>query len=304
MAITFVGVGAPSASASGDKTVALPAATQTDDILLIICGSYGSSALSCSGYTKKAEYIESNAHVTVFWKRHDGSESSALVTGAADSIVCLMVAFRGVDTGADPWDAYDAGEANGTGLVVSTPALTTSTNGAMAIGAGSSSDNHIYDPASTTYGNTSAPQGSGYANTILGSDCAVFWLYGVQSVAGDVGTLTATQSNRAAAQWVSTIGALKPAEAAVTFDLTIACSVADEGAAAWTQPDITGYSSTGSDVGDTVTISGTGFGTDGIVRFGTTAANVTSWADTLIRVVIPDVADASYTVTVAPSGEY
>ncbi|OBZ13925.1 alpha-amylase [Bacillus sp. FJAT-26390] len=54
--------------------------------------------------------------------------------------------------------------------------------------------------------------------------------------------------------------------------------------------------------GNTVTIDGTGFGaTKGTVFFGTTAvtgANITSWEDTQIRVIVPSVAAGKYNVMI------
>jgi hypothetical protein len=248
------------------------------------------------------------AQVTVFWKRHTGSEANPVVSGAATAIIASVRAFRGVDLGANPWDVYDGGLLSGIGDAATPrayfPALTTATDGAMAVGVAATADNNTYDAASVGYGNLSAPRGSTYNETTYGDDVSVFILHGTQATAGTIGSPYGTQTTLGPQFYVSTIGALKPAVAVSTFALTIACQVADEVAAPWLQPVITGYSSTNSEVGGTIVIAGTDLGTDGQVRFGTTVAVVTAWSATQVQVTIPNVADGSYTVTIAPYGDY
>lgn len=54
--------------------------------------------------------------------------------------------------------------------------------------------------------------------------------------------------------------------------------------------------------GNVVTITGTGFGgSTGTVRFGTNAAQVVSWSDSLIQVQVPDVTAGYYDITVTTS---
>lgn len=54
--------------------------------------------------------------------------------------------------------------------------------------------------------------------------------------------------------------------------------------------------------GNVITISGRGFGTtQGTVKFGNTSANVVEWADTVIKVTVPNVTAGRYTVTVTDS---
>lgn len=51
--------------------------------------------------------------------------------------------------------------------------------------------------------------------------------------------------------------------------------------------------------GNTVTITGVGFGaTEGDVFFGTTAAQIVSWSDSMIEAIVPDVTAGYYTVEV------
>ncbi len=50
--------------------------------------------------------------------------------------------------------------------------------------------------------------------------------------------------------------------------------------------------------GNTVTISGRGFGTTaGTVTFGTTEATISSWSDTAVEVIVPSVSAGEYTIT-------
>lgn len=55
--------------------------------------------------------------------------------------------------------------------------------------------------------------------------------------------------------------------------------------------------------GNVVTITGQGFGTTtGTVRFGTTAATVSQWSDTMIKVTVPSVTAGNYNLYVTTSG--
>jgi len=211
VAITFVGEGADVAAASGAINAALPAGTQENDILVIVAGTYAHDTLAATGYTLKAAYTQvisyNQGKVHVFWKRHDGSESDPIeITGASNSVTANVLAFRGVDTGADPWDVWDAAKVNEWDTSVAFPALTTMTDGAMVIGAvGVRDDETLSD---FTYGNLSAPTGNGQHKTNSGNDCAHAYLYGLMSAAGDIGSPAATMG--ASDGWVSCIGALKP----------------------------------------------------------------------------------------------
>jgi hypothetical protein len=55
-------------------------------------------------------------------------------------------------------------------------------------------------------------------------------------------------------------------------------------------------------VGGSVTLSGTNFGSSGVVSFGGTSALITSWSASSITVTVPSVATGSTTVSVTPTG--
>lgn len=241
---------------------------------------------------------------TLFWKRHTGTESAPTITGASDALGAICFAFRGVVATGDPWDAFDAGLKTGVDVDVTFPSLTTATDGAMAVLLGATAANNSYSLSYVGYGNLSAPRGMSAAKTTAANDAAHVFLYGVQAAHGSIGAPYATKQSLTDQLWVSMAGALKPAPSAGTFDLVIDCMVADEAAADWTQPVISGYGSDGSEAGDHLSVSGTGFGTDGMLTFGDTPAVITSWTETVVQVVIPAVADGSYTVTLAPYGDY
>jgi hypothetical protein len=63
---------------------------------------------------------------------------------------------------------------------------------------------------------------------------------------------------------------------------------------------LTGISPASGPVGTSVTLTGTGLGAPGTVKFGTTAATVTSWISTRIVARVPSLSYGAYTVTVAP----
>ena len=104
---TFVAAGAESTN-----SVALPAGTTTDDILLIIAHSSNQSIATPFDWTE----IDSQTHmaggtaataganrIAVFWKRHDGSEASVSMTNPGNHIETQMLAFRGCETSGNPY---------------------------------------------------------------------------------------------------------------------------------------------------------------------------------------------------------
>ena len=301
MSITVIPYGSEAnAAASGSISVPLPDDLIENDIILVVAGCYGDQTLSCSGYTKKAEYTAGTTGVdettaTLFWKRHSGSESYPTVTGATDSITAQCFAFRGVDTGADPWDAFDAGLASGTATNVTFPSLTTSTNGAMAVLLAATANNNVFNAGYVGYGALDSDTGMEYLQTILGSDASNVFMHGVQAAAGDIGAPYAAKQSITSQRWVSMAGALKPA-ATATFHLN-ADLIVD------LIPDaaITALTPAYGLVGTSVTITGTDFRAGGTVLFGSTAATQTSWSDTSIVVTVPDVAVGATAVTVTPT---
>jgi hypothetical protein len=66
---------------------------------------------------------------------------------------------------------------------------------------------------------------------------------------------------------------------------------------------ISGLSRTRGEEGDRVTITGTGFTGNGVVRFGSEKAQVRSWTATTISVRVPDdTREGTVLVTVTPAG--
>ena len=304
MAISYVGKGTYAADSAATVTPTLPADTQANDILVIVCGCNGDQTLAASGYTKKAEYTAGASAtlttVALFWKRHDGSESDPSVTGASDAIIAQVVAFRGVDTGADPWDAYDAGASSGTDASAELPSLTTITDGAYVIGAVATAASNAWGGASSPK-NIDPPRAVTALSTLLGADASLLWIYGAMDVAGAIGDPYFTQSTLAPQQWVATVGALKPASVTADFNLNLAVQVADE---VWETPTahLTSLSTTSGIPGASLTITGTDLGTGGVVEFDNTTAVTSSWTATAIACTVPNVFPGNYAVTVTPTG--
>jgi endoglucanase len=70
-------------------------------------------------------------------------------------------------------------------------------------------------------------------------------------------------------------------------------------------PAISGVAPTAGFAGNTITISGSNFGTTqgtSVVRFGTSSASVSSWSASQISVTVPNVAAGPYSVTVTVNG--
>jgi hypothetical protein len=80
---------------------------------------------------------------------------------------------------------------------------------------------------------------------------------------------------------------------------TVAVWSFTEGAAA---PQVGSIGPTSAQPGVSITIAGRNFGsTTGSVKFGTTAATVTSWSPTKIKVTVPSLTNGNYNVTVTNS---
>lgn len=106
---SFVAAGT-SATGTGDVTPGVPAGSVINDILLIFVQSDNQAATAPAGYAKLGPFCgigtaaaAGGTRLTVFWKRHDGSEPDPTVTDTGDHTLAQMISIRGCPTSGDPF---------------------------------------------------------------------------------------------------------------------------------------------------------------------------------------------------------
>lgn len=112
---------------------ALPAGHTTNDILVMLVESDDSATVAeDQGYTNLGESIcGTSSGLTIFIKRHDGSETAPAVSGCVDHCQARIGAWSGVTTGAD---FFELGAAtNQTTAAMTYPAITTETADALVL---------------------------------------------------------------------------------------------------------------------------------------------------------------------------
>lgn len=223
MAISYIGSGTKTAATNATITPPLPAGTQAGDILCIVGTTYGVPTIAASGYTAKISAVNGTyTRVFLLWKRHSGSESAPSVTGATNAITAQVLAFRGVDTGVDPWDSIAAAATTGNDLSIEFPSLTTGVDGALILAVGGNRDNNT-SAAATSYGNLDASnRGTDFYYTGLGSDCCHVFYWGTLATAGSIGSPVATLADiTGTLYWVAHVAALKPASTTTAVAQTL-----------------------------------------------------------------------------------
>lgn len=248
MAITLVGDGGLSAlSSTTNLNVALPSGIQAGDVLVAwITGRGTSGTLGApSGWTAvAAQSGPTTGHYSRGWWKVAGS--SETVPRFTSTVAGLMYgsisAWRGVDTSVTI-DATGSSTNGGAAATFAAAAITTVTNGAVAIWLWSTPDDN--DLGSETQGTKAYDY-----QTTLSSDGAHACVYLTKATAGSTGTTTITQITNGNDNWASATLALRPvaddSNPATTWfpgsGLEVAVEVAFDtdpltGAATWT--DIT-----------------------------------------------------------------
>jgi hypothetical protein len=111
----------------------LPVGHTTNDILVLLVESDDSATVAeDQGYTNLGETIcGTTSGLTIFIKRHDGSESNPAVSGCVDHCQARIAAYSGVTTGADYYQL--GGATTQTTAAVAYSAITTETADALVL---------------------------------------------------------------------------------------------------------------------------------------------------------------------------
>jgi hypothetical protein len=280
------GIGAHTTVASGPVTPPLLATHALHDLLFVHCACYGAQTLTIDqGYVLLDSYVVGNAAEYLFWKFDGGSEVAPTVSGSGAAITATVFDVYGQSQAASPWDAAFGHHNSGTDTTAELGALTTLTDGALALGVIASAAANHWDPAGCSYGNLSGGLVNNYAVSTGTNKCSQAFICGRMPTAGSIGTPYHTESTLGPTQWVSLVGSIRPYAA---------------------PPAVAGLSpATASTAGgDTVVITGTGFSNASAVVFGATpATSFTVDSATQITAVSPAHSAATIDVTVTtPEG--
>lgn len=201
-AVSYVGAGAlgAAAAAAADPTAALPASTQTNDILIIHAWTRSTADITTiAEFTEFAQVDTALGSHHWFWKRHDGSEGTATCdrTGTTGDSYCQMFAFRGVVTSGNPWNALGTPENDpddaGTDGIYTLTGITTGAANSMVVVFTGYEDNDEVNVAMT--GTDPATYTAVYDESSVGIDGAISMGYAIRTAAGGTGNITVDYGN-------------------------------------------------------------------------------------------------------------
>jgi hypothetical protein len=181
---------------SGTTTCAapLPSGHTTNDILVLLVESDDSANVTeDQGYTNLGKFTCSTTlGLTIFVKRHDGSEATSNISSCVDHCHCQIAAYSGVTTGADFYQlGTDTCQAT-TGMTYT--AITTETNDALVLLLASLDDNatDAENVSGYTNANLSSLSDRGDQTDTTGNGGGVAFADGGLATAGSTGDSTAT----------------------------------------------------------------------------------------------------------------
>jgi MSHA biogenesis protein MshQ len=206
---TFVAAGAVAAN-TGAITPALPAGIAVDDILLlfletsnqaITIANQNGGTWTAVANSPQSTGTATNAdatRLTVFWSRHNGTQTAPVTSDSGNHQLGRMIAVRGVDTTGNPWDITAGGVEAGNGDTSgSIPGATTTVANALVVAAIATS---LPDANGTTVFSAWANAGLTGVNertddsTSAGDGGALGIATGVRATAGAYGATTVTTS--------------------------------------------------------------------------------------------------------------
>lgn len=194
------------AGGTGDVTPTVPGGTQLNDVLLLMVESYAadSAPSTPSGYSLLTSSITSSGtgtRLTVFWKRHSGSESNPTIADTGDHQVAIILPVRGCRTSGNPWDAVATDVKSVASTSLTWPSVTTTVNEALVVYIATASQDlstNQFDLGSTGDFTNATLTGTTHlfgGGTISGNGGGFGVNTGVKEMAGATGTSTQTMEN-------------------------------------------------------------------------------------------------------------
>jgi len=194
--ITFVGVSANAAAASGNL-ILTPPATQTDDIMILAVTSHDNVPISLpAGWTIYQEGNNTAAmRSTLAWKRCVGAEGAFTITHTGgNGIVARVAVFRGCTVFGSPIDASSLSHNAASTTCTASAIATTGTNERIFF--------TMHSPDDRTSSGQTATDPAAFAEhfdsiSTLGDDQSVSGASAIKVTAGSTGTATGTLSGTA-----------------------------------------------------------------------------------------------------------
>jgi hypothetical protein len=185
----------PAVTALSDGvSVAMPAGTVEDDIMVFAATSWNDVALSFpAGWTIFHESFDHNVRVTLAWKRAEVGESGpyAVTRTGGGKIIAAIASFSGAITTGSPIDAGPQHQHTSGGATTTAPSITTTVDGAMVV-----MTSHVdNDRTHSGWGCATDPLSLIEGFDYMDSTVAVALAYARKSSAGSTGDGTATLSS-------------------------------------------------------------------------------------------------------------
>lgn len=180
---------------SGGVSVAMPAGTVEDDIMIFAATSWGDVALSFpAGWTKFHESFDHNVRVTLAWKRAVAGESGpyAVTRAGGGKIIAAIASFSGAITFGSPIDVGPEHQHTSGGATTTAPSITTTVEGAMVVMTSHVDNDRTHSGWGCATDPSSLTEGFDYDDSDVVS---VALAYARQSSTGSTGNGTATLSS-------------------------------------------------------------------------------------------------------------
>lgn len=209
MTITFQAVGAQASTDGTSIAPALPAGFAAGDIHLLAAGTRSTGLFTTPvGWT----LVETKRHaallrVGLWWRRAQaGDAAPAVVCSTSASLAGEIAGWRGAIAGGDPFDTARLQQSGPAAASFSPAAITTMSNGAMAVVFGFSADDNALSVSGSGW--SAAYSGASY-DTTDGGDQAHAAAYKLMASPGSAGQATFTETVNGNDGWCAITVALR-----------------------------------------------------------------------------------------------
>jgi hypothetical protein len=254
---------------TADATAAVPSCATTNDVLIIHAWTRSTSdTTTVSEFTEFAQVDTTTGSHRWFWKRHDGSESTATCdhNQSADNY-CRMFAFRAVVTSGNPWNTLGTPASDGgTGDPTSHTAITTGYANSLVVIFAGYEDNDNTVPSAITSTDPAA-YNEDWATSATGSDGSIEMGFATRSAAGSTGSISIDYGTIAARTAAGDEGSLVLSLAPIP----VAPTVTTDAASNVTGTDATLNGTLSDTGGANGTVRGFAWGTNSTLSNGDTA---------------------------------
>jgi hypothetical protein len=191
--------------ATGATTCAIPTGSTTDDIMLLAIetANQAISIVTPAGWvavtgspqgTGSGATSDTCSRMSVFWKRHTGSESSVTIPDSGDHQIGGIMTYRGCPTSGDPWNAIASDIETTASTSITWPSVTTTVSDCLVVLiTGTGQDTTNVQVSGVTNGALANIQQRANAWVTTGGGGGVAIFDGEKATAGVVGNTTGTR---------------------------------------------------------------------------------------------------------------